>query len=97
VEERLWRKLRGRQFAGFKFRRQYLIQGYVADFCCPERELVVELDGGQHIDQSDYDAKRTNQIEIVGFRVMRFWNSEVIENLEGVLETIYAELNEPSP
>ncbi|MGH7840494.1 MAG: endonuclease domain-containing protein [Candidatus Binataceae bacterium] len=97
VEAKLWRKLRGRRFAGFKFRRQHPIEGYIADFCCSEKRLIIELDGGQHVEQAQYDNERTAGLQSFGYRVMRFWNGEISENLDGVIEAIYAELNRPSP
>ena len=86
VEARLWQRLRARQIEGAKFRRQELIGRHVADFICVEARLVVELDGGQH--DPDIDAPRTQAIEAAGYTVMRFWNNDVAENIEGVLEEI---------
>jgi very-short-patch-repair endonuclease len=96
VEARLWRALRNRQLDGFKFRRQFPIDRYFADFACIEARLVVELDGGQHGERIEYDAERTRVLEALGFHVCRFWNHEVVENLDGVLKTIHAHL-QPSP
>jgi very-short-patch-repair endonuclease len=96
-EAKLWKCLRGRQFDQFKFRRQFPVKGYIADLCCPEKKLIVELDGGQHLDQASYDSERTAKLEGFGYIVMRFWNSEITENIEGILEAIYTELNKPSP
>ncbi len=90
VEHVLWNALRGRQLGGFKFRRQATIGRYVIDFLCIERMLVVELDGGQHSDTAD--APRTAFLEADGYRVIRFWNHEVVENLDGVLASILASL-----
>ena len=92
VERKLWAALRGRQLAGFKFRRQFPIDRYFADFACVEAMLVVELDGGRHVEQSRYDARRTAVLEAGGWRVLRIWNNEVIENLDGVGEAIHAAL-----
>lgn len=94
VESRLWYHLRGRRFHGWKFRRQHILQGYIVDFVCLTRKLVIELDGGQHTDQKEYDKKRTQTLEEDGFKVIRFWNNDVLNNLEEVLETI---LNTPHP
>ena len=71
-----------------------MLQGYIVDFVCLERKLVIELDGGQHADQEAYDSCRTRGLEKDGFKVIRFWNNDVLTNLEGVLEVI---LNAPSP
>ncbi len=97
AEDRLWRRLRAGQLEGCKFRRQFPIGSFIADFCCREKSLVVELDGSQHMDRSDADATRTKLLEARGYRVLRFWNNEVFENMEGVLEEIYRALGLPSP
>ena len=88
AERLLWSKLRSRQLEGRKVRRQYVIGSYIVDFVFLEDRLVVELDGGQHAEQVDRDARRTAWLEMKGFRVLRFWNHEVLANLEGVLEVI---------
>ncbi|MBX9881814.1 MAG: DUF559 domain-containing protein [Sphingomonas sp.] len=96
VEQRFWLAVRDRRLGGFKFRRQVTIGPFVADFACIERRLVVELDGGQH--DQEADAARTAYLEGLGWRVMRFWNNDVVENWEGVLQVVLAELNKsPHP
>jgi very-short-patch-repair endonuclease len=97
VERKLWSVLRGRQLDGAKFRRQYPIDRYFADFACVEAKLIVELDGGQHAEQADYDAQRAEALQLQGWKVIRFWNNEVIENLDGVADTILYELNLRAP
>ncbi|MHB8528923.1 MAG: endonuclease domain-containing protein [Caulobacteraceae bacterium] len=92
AERKLWSALCNRQLEGFKFRRQLPIDRYFADFACVEAKLVVELDGSQHIDQAAYDAERTRVLEACGWRVLRFWNNDVLENVDGVGVTILAEL-----
>ena len=87
VETVLWQRLRARQIEGAKFAPQFPIGRYVADFACREARLVVELDGGQH-SESGTDAARTMLIEAYGFTVLRFWNNDVLQNLDGVLEEI---------
>ncbi|MHA6723888.1 endonuclease domain-containing protein [Sphingomonas sp. RS2018] len=94
-EARIWLAVRNRRLAGHKFRRQATIGPYVADFLCVEQRLVVEIDGGQHGDERD--AARTAWLEARGFRVLRFWNTDVIDNINGVLATIVATLHTPSP
>jgi very-short-patch-repair endonuclease len=89
AERRLWRYLRGRGLAGFKFRRQRPIGGYIVDFACLEARLVVEVDGGQHAVASAEDA-RDRALAARGFRVIRVWNHEIVDNIEGVLATIAA-------
>ena len=88
AETLLWKNLRNRQLAGLKFRRQQPIGRYVTDFCCEEEKLVVELDGGQHADDTDRDEERTQYIEKFGYRVIRYWNNEVLIDIESVLADI---------
>jgi very-short-patch-repair endonuclease len=97
VENKLWSRLRGRQLSGVKFRRQHPIGPFIVDFCCVERGLVVELDGGQHAERSDVDERRTRVLERFGYRVLRFWDSEVLSNLNGMLERISEALEGPHP
>ena len=94
AEHRLWYYLRNRHFQGFKFRRQQTLQGYIVDFVCLERKLVIELDDSQHADQQTYDEIRTQKLHTEGFRVLRFWNNDVFTNIEGVLGVIRAHLEE---
>ena len=86
AEAILWRRLRGSQIDGRKFRRQHPIPPYVADFCCVERKLIIELDGSQHTFESD--AVRTQFLEARAWRVVRFWDTDVLLNIEGVLDAI---------
>jgi very-short-patch-repair endonuclease len=98
VERRLWTALRNRQFEHHKFRRQQPIGPYVVDFVCFEEKLVIELDGGQHgveLNRAN-DTVRTRRLEADGFRVLRFWNNQLNENFEGVLEIIARELRPKS-
>jgi len=90
----LWSHLRIKQMEGNRFRRQQPIGPYVVDFVCFEKKLVVELDGGQHAEQSAYDAERTTWLESQGFRVLRFWNHQVLREIEAVKEVIWKELME---
>ena len=93
AERRLWYRLRNRNFENHKFRRQHILRGYIVDFVCLEKKLVIELDGGQHVERTEYDSARTLKLEADGFQVMRFWNNEIFNNLDGILETIYKALN----
>jgi very-short-patch-repair endonuclease len=88
AEAKLWNALRARRLGGWRWRRQVPKGSYILDFLCVEAGLVVELDGGQHTDQADYDARRTAHLEDLGLRVIRFWNSAVLENRDGVCLTI---------
>jgi len=97
AERRLWYLLRGRRLEGFKFRRQFAIGRYVADFVCLERRLIVELDGGQHSEQTRQDEERTRFLTERGFRVRRFWNDEALAQTEAVLSVILGDLQSPSP
>ena len=90
AEQRLWEALRGRRLAGLKFVRQLPIGPYYADFVCRAKRLIIEVDGDTHSTEEEmaYDARRTAALERAGYRLIRVWNAEVRENLEGVLETI---------
>ncbi|TWT97072.1 hypothetical protein Pla108_28490 [Botrimarina colliarenosi] len=98
-ERLLWSQLRKRQLLDCRFRRQFAIGPYVVDFECFERLLIVELDGGQHntLESRDYDAKRTTYLEQRGYRVLRFWNSDIADDFDAVLEAIAKALVERAP
>ncbi|WP_245986145.1 endonuclease domain-containing protein [Azospirillum thermophilum] len=94
AEKIVWQKLRNGQL-GARFRRQEPILGFVADFVSHDHRLIVELDGGRPAEQrAGQDERRTRVLEQAGFRVLRFWNTDIIDNLDGVLETIKARLTE---
>jgi very-short-patch-repair endonuclease len=97
AESLLWYHLRDRRLAGHKFRRQRPVGPYFADFACLEAKLVIELDGGQHVDATEYDQRRTELMKAEGFRVLRFWNNEVLAQTEAVLETILRALQHEDP
>lgn len=84
AEQRLWRAIRGKQILNCRFRRQHPIGNDFADFVCIDKKLVIELDGGQHQDQIAYDEQRTAFFKAQGWQVLRFWNNDVLNNLEGV-------------
>jgi len=88
AERRLWARLRGNRLEGFHFRRQQIIEPYIVDFYCHQTALVVEVDGGVHQDQEDYDEQRDAYLQAAGLRVLRFWNSDVNGNLDAVLDEI---------
>lgn len=94
AERTLWFRLRGRRLEGYRFRKQVPLGHYVADFACMAPRLVVEVDGGQHASQIERDETRTEWLQSQGFKVLRFWNHEVSENLDGVLLTIVDALRE---
>ncbi|MGA2126843.1 MAG: DUF559 domain-containing protein [Xanthobacteraceae bacterium] len=95
AERVLWLQLRDRRLRGLKFKRQVPIDRYVVDFLCTEAHLVIELDGGQHatLDESN----RTKILEAMGYLVVRFWNNDVLENIDGVLEEILSVIDRPEP
>jgi len=95
VEDKLWQELRGRRLDRIKFRRQVPIGIYIADFLCPDAKLIVELDGSQHAD-SIQDAVRGAELKRRGFRVLRFWNDDVLKDLNGVCDTIIAYVRDQS-
>ena len=88
AERYLWARIRARQLLGFKFYRQFPIGPFIADFCCRSARLVVELDGEQHSEQGDADLQRSDFLGKQGYRVIRFWNHEVLREIERVVETI---------
>lgn len=97
AEQKLWQLLRNRQLEQYKFRRQQPLGPYIADFFCAEYGLIVEADGGQHAERIAQDEKRTRYLESKGYRVLRFWNNEILQNPEGVGEMILATINTPHP
>ncbi|MEJ2376398.1 MAG: DUF559 domain-containing protein [Pseudolabrys sp.] len=96
AENKLWNRLRSRTVCGRKFVRQKSIGPYTVDFVCRELRLVIEVDGGQHA-QRDQDLVRDRRLEKHNFRVLRFWNHDVLRNIDGVLETIAAALYTDTP
>ena len=92
AEKRLWSALRDRRLSKYKFRRQHPVGRFIVDFVCLEKKLIVELDGGQHAVQARYDDKRTLGLEAAGYRVLRFWNNDVLANTEGILTMIIRRL-----
>jgi len=102
AERLLWSQLRYWQIEGAKFRRQQPIGRYIVDFVCFDRKIIIELDGGQHAEQTNYDSERDSWLRLQGFSVLRFWNNEVLLNLSGVKEAIQNKLKStpflnPSP
>ena len=96
AETLLWSKLRNRQMDGYKFRRQKVIEPYIVDFVCMKLRLIVELDGGHHAEeeQAEYDEVRTEFLDGMGYRVLRFWNFQVLKHRNDVLESIYQTIQE---
>lgn len=97
AEKNLWRHLRNKQFHGIKFYRQYSIGGYILDFFSPKLRLAIELDGGQHAEEENkvYDEVRSNFLKAHDIEVVRFWNNEVLQNIEGVLFRIAEKVTPP--
>ncbi len=87
AEAKLWAYLRKDQ-PGVNFRRQHAIGKYIPDFCCIKKKLIIELDGGQHVEQVEYDDERTKYLEALGYKVIRFWNSDVMKDINGVIRVI---------
>ena len=88
AEQRLWYHLRAHRFMDSKFKRQKPMGRYIVDFVCVERRLIIEIDGGQHAEQMEFDQRRDAWLRSQGYTVLRFWNNEVVQQLEGVLERI---------
>ncbi|HEV7491849.1 MAG TPA: endonuclease domain-containing protein [Rhodanobacteraceae bacterium] len=97
AERCLWRFVRNRQLGGYRFRRQMPMGHYIVDFVCLRARLVVELDGGQHADRQLEDLERTRHLARAGFRVLRFWNNEMLRETEAVLESILGALRQACP
>ncbi len=93
AEQRLWYHLRAHRFMGLKFKRQKPLGRYIVDFVCLERRLIIELDGGQHAEQRTYDRHRDGWLRSQGYTVLRFWNNDVMQQLESVLERIRSSLS----
>jgi len=88
AERKLWAYLRGNKLNGVNFRRPHAIGNYVADLCAIREKLVIELDGSQHLEQAEYDIERTEYLESQGYKVIRFWNNQVMNDIEGVIRAI---------
>ena len=97
AERKLWSRLRARRLYDVKFRRQYPLRGYIVDFCCPERNLVIEIDGGVHRKTYQQDRERDQILMGRGYRVLRFWNSAVLKHTDRVMRRIAFALRTPSP
>jgi adenine-specific DNA-methyltransferase len=102
AERLLWRHLRNRELGGWKFKRQYPVGPFIVDFICVEKNIVIEVDGGQHAENEALDLQRSAYLNKMGYRVLRFWNNEVLQETEAVLNAIFAILandkqNSPSP
>ena len=97
AETLLWRRLRGAQIERHRFRRQVPVGPYIVDFACLKARLVVEVDGGQHAGTVEQDERRTGWLVAQGFRVLRFWNTDVLQETDGVLESIRAAILDPPP
>jgi len=92
AEAKLWAFLRGNKLNGVNFRRQHAIGKYIVDFCSLKKKLVIELDGSQHLEQEEYDQERTLYLKSQGYRAIRFWNDQVMNNIEGAIKVIVNEL-----
>ena len=97
AERILWQRLRNRQLGGFKFRRQKPIGPYIVDFACLEKKLIIEVDGGQHASKMSADTIRGEHLKRKGYRILRFWNHEVLKDTDSVLERILKDLKEKAP
>ena len=97
AEKLLWRHLRDRQLDGCKFRRQHPIGKFIVDFVCVEKKLVIEVDGGQHATKVEADLQRSEYLRKKGYSTLRFWNNEVLQKTESVLEAVLLSLSEDAP
>ena len=98
AETKMWRILRGKRFQDLKFKRQVLIGNYIVDFLCENKKIIIEIDGGQHNKELNIqsDKNRTRYLENNGYKVLRFWNDDVMKNIDGVMEVIFREVKEGS-
>lgn len=94
AETKLWAHLRAHRMGDVHFRNQHAIGNYIVDFCAPRKKLIIELDGSQHLEQEAYDNERTNYLKSKGYKVLRFWNNDVLNNLDSVLTVIWDTLKE---
>ena len=94
AEVKLWKHLRAHRMADVHFRNQHAIGNYIVDFCAPRKKLIIELDGSQHLEQKVYDDERTRFLETRGYKVLRFWNNDVMNNIDSVLQVIWNVINE---
>ena len=97
AERLLWRALRSRQMGGWKFRRQHPIQPFIVDFVCVERKLIIEVDGGQHASRAKEDLKRSDYLRDTGYKLIRVWNNQVLQETNEVLDTILTALGDDAP
>jgi len=89
AEARLWKHLRAHHMGDVHFRNQHAIGNYIVDFCAPRRKLIIELDGSQHLEQEEYDDERTEFLKSKGYKLLRFWNNDVMNNVDSVLTVIW--------
>ena len=94
AEAELWKHLRAQRMGNIHFRSQHAIGNYIVDFCAPRKKLIIELDGSQHLEQQAYDEERTKFLEARGYRVLRFWNHDVMKNIDSVLQVIWKAIHE---
>ena len=94
AEAKLWAHLRAQRMGNVHFRNQHAIGNYIVDFCAPRQKLIIELDGSHHLEQQDYDEERTRYLEARGYRVLRFWNNDVLNHLDDVLKVIWNTLHD---
>jgi adenine-specific DNA-methyltransferase len=93
-EAKLWSYLRAHRMGDVHFRNQHAIGSYIVDFCAPRKKLIIELDGSQHLEQEEYDEERAAFLKRRGYRMLRFWNNDVMNNIDSVLRVIYEALND---
>lgn len=94
-EQKMWNLLRKKQFHGLRFLRQYIIGQYIVDFICRSEKIIIEIDGGQHNENINYDSKRTEYLEMLGYKVVRFWNNEIDNNISGVYQKLEELIDTP--
>ncbi len=94
AEAKIWTHLRAHRMGAVHFRRQHAIRHYIVDFCAPRQKLIIELDGSHHLEQAEYDEGRTRFLESKGYKVLRFWNNDVMKNIDSVLTVVWDTLRD---
>jgi very-short-patch-repair endonuclease len=97
AEAKLWSRLRAHHLDGVQFRRQHAIGNYIVDFCAPRRKLIIEVDGSQHVQQVEDDQERTEYLESKGYRLLRFWNRDVLKDIDTVMNAVWRRSIDNSP
>ena len=97
AEVKLWARLRAHRLEGIHFRNQHAVGKYIVDFCAPRKKLIIELDGSQHLEQEGYDHERTEYLQSKGYQILRFWNNDVMKDIDNVIRAIIQAMDSERP